>query len=157
MAKKKLCEASGSSSGVTEDSDLLDVTPCSRFGVSYDPQPASGEASRNSTNSLRSFETWGNTNPATEYHIAEDQNPTRITHTALLVVVTGIPFIMVIWILTSSVPGTRKIRLGTSDIPRFQVTVTLLFCQSVKPFSQGGRKHLQHTTAIQQPLTGRSR
>jgi hypothetical protein len=73
MAKNKLCEASGSSSGVTEDSDLLEVTPYGWSGVSYDPQPASGEASRKSTNSLRSFETSGNTNPATAYHIAEDQ------------------------------------------------------------------------------------
>jgi len=117
MANNKLCEASGSSSDVTEDSVLLEVTPCGRFGVSYDPQSASGEASRKSTNSLRSFETSGNTNPATAYHIALDQNP--IIHTNLLVVVTGIPFILVIWVLTSSLPGSRKIRLGTPDIPCF--------------------------------------
>ena len=124
MAKNKLCEASGSNSGVTEDSDLLDVTPCGRFGVSYVPQLASGEASRKNTNSLGSFETSGNTNRATEYHIAEDQNP--IIHTSLLVVVTGIPFVPVIWLLKSSVPVSRKIRFGTPDIPRFFQVIIML-------------------------------
>ena len=117
MVKNKLCETSGSNSGVTEDSDLLDVTPRGRFGVSYDPQPASGEASRKNTNSLGSFKTSGNTNRATEYHIAEDQNP--IIHTTLMVVVTGVPFVPVIWVLKSFVPASRKIRFGTLDIPRF--------------------------------------
>jgi hypothetical protein len=117
VTKNKLCETSGSNSGVTEDSDLLDMTPCGRFGVSYDPQPASGEASRKNTNSLRSFETSGNTNSATQYHIAEDHNP--IIHSTLLVVVTEIPFVPVIWVLKSPVPVSRKIRFGTPDIPRF--------------------------------------
>jgi hypothetical protein len=79
VANNKLREASGSNSGVVEDSDLLDVTPRARFGISYDPQTLSGEASRKIMNSLRSFETSGNTHPATDYHIAEDQNP--VTHT----------------------------------------------------------------------------
>jgi hypothetical protein len=117
VVNNKLCEASGSNNGVTEDSDLLDVTPCGRFGVSYDPQPASGEASRKNTNSLRFFETSGNTNRATEYHIAEDQN--LIIHTTLLVDVTGIHFVSVIWFLKSSIPVSRKIRFEAPDIPHF--------------------------------------
>jgi hypothetical protein len=68
VAKNKLCEAPGSNSGVIEDSDLLDVTPCGRFSVSYDPQPASGEASRKNTNSPKRPE------PPTERQSITSQN-----------------------------------------------------------------------------------